>query len=43
MATDYQGLGGPGPHAYLIWEAERRSVLDGIRAALGVYREKLAP
>ncbi len=42
VATDYQGLGGPGPHAYLIWEAEGRSVLDGIRAALGVYRDKLA-
>ena len=34
VATDYQGLGGPGPHAYLIWEAEGRSVLDSIRAAL---------
>jgi Secretory lipase len=42
VATDYQGLGGPGPHAYLIWEAEGRSVLDGIRAALGAYQGKLA-
>ncbi|MFO1081116.1 MAG: lipase family protein [Reyranellaceae bacterium] len=34
VATDYQGLGGPGPHPYLIWEAEGRSVLDAARAAL---------
>lgn len=34
VATDYQGLGGPGPHPYLIWEAEGRSVLDSVRAAL---------
>lgn len=34
VATDYQGLGGPGPHPYLNWEAEGRSVLDSIRAAL---------
>ena len=42
VASDYQGLGGPGPHTYLIWEAEGRSVLDGIRAALGAYRSMLA-
>ena len=34
VATDYQGLGGPGPHAYLIWESDGRSVLDAVRAAL---------
>jgi hypothetical protein len=34
VATDYQGLGGPGPHPYLFWEAEGRSVLDSARAAL---------
>ena len=33
VATDYQGLGGPGPHAYLNWESEGRSVLDAVRAA----------
>jgi len=43
VATDYQGLGGPGPHPYLIWEAEGRSVLDSARAALTAYRDKLAP
>ena len=34
VATDYQGLGGPGPHPYLFWEAEGRSVLDAVRAVL---------
>lgn len=34
VATDYQGLGGPGPHPYLYWQAEGRSILDSIRAAL---------
>lgn len=33
VATDYQGLGGPGPHPYSYWQAEGRSVLDSIRAA----------
>ncbi|MET3906487.1 alpha-beta hydrolase superfamily lysophospholipase [Bradyrhizobium sp. S3.3.6] len=42
VATDYQGLGGPGPHPYLIWQAEGRSVLDGVRAALSAYRDRLA-
>lgn len=34
VATDYQGLGGPGPHPYLYWQAEGRSMLDSARAAL---------
>lgn len=33
VVTDYQGLGGPGPHPYLYWQAEGRSVLDSVRAA----------
>ncbi|WP_197422495.1 MULTISPECIES: lipase family protein [unclassified Phenylobacterium] len=33
VATDYQGLGGPGPHPYLHWPSEGRSVLDAARAA----------
>ena len=33
VQTDYQGLGTPGPHAYLIGEAEGRSTLDIVRAA----------
>lgn len=42
VSTDYQGLGGPGPHPYTIWPAEDRSVLDGIRAALGAYKSRIA-
>jgi alpha-beta hydrolase superfamily lysophospholipase len=33
LQTDYQGLGTPGPHPYLIGEAEGRSVLDIVTAA----------
>lgn len=32
-ATDYEGLGGPGVHPYLVSESEARSVLDAARAA----------
>jgi len=35
VATDYQGLGTPGPHPYLAKRAEARSVLDSARAAIG--------
>jgi len=42
VATDYQGLGGPGPHPYMNWEAEGRSVLDSVRAALQAYPQQLA-
>lgn len=42
VATDYQGLGGPGPHPYLIWEAEGRSVLDSARAALAAHAGRIA-
>jgi hypothetical protein len=33
VVTDYQGLGGPGPHPYLYWQAEARSILDSVRTA----------
>ncbi len=33
VATDYQGLGTPGPHPYLVNQAAGRDVLDSIRAA----------
>lgn len=33
VATDYQGLGTPGPHPYLVGEAEGRSVIDMVSAA----------
>ena len=32
VATDYQGLGTPGPHPYLATRPEAYSVLDSIRA-----------
>src|SRR5580693_8308301 len=32
-ATDYPGLGTPGPHPYLVGESEARSVIDVVRAA----------
>ncbi len=32
-ATDYPGLGTPGPHPYLIGDSEGRAVLDSVRAA----------
>lgn len=33
VSTDYEGLGGPGRHPFLVGESEARSVLDGILAA----------
>jgi pimeloyl-ACP methyl ester carboxylesterase len=36
VQTDYQGLGTPGPHPYLIGAAEGHSVLDIVRAARGL-------
>ena len=42
VATDYQGLGGPGPHPYLFWEAEGRSILDSARAALAAHPARIA-
>ncbi|MFL6608003.1 MAG: lipase family protein [Pseudomonas sp.] len=36
VVTDYQGLGGPGPHPYTFWQAEGRSVIDSIRAARAI-------
>jgi hypothetical protein len=33
VATDYQGLGTPGVHPYLLWRSEGYSVLDAVRAA----------
>jgi dipeptidyl aminopeptidase/acylaminoacyl peptidase len=32
-ATDYPGLGTPGPHPYLVGISEARAVLDSVRAA----------
>lgn len=33
VATDYIGLGTPGPHTYLVGEGEGRAALDAVRAA----------
>lgn len=33
VATDYPGLGTPGPHAYLVGDAAAHAVLDSVRAA----------
>lgn len=33
VATDYVGLGAPGPHPYLVGESAARSVIDSVRAA----------
>jgi hypothetical protein len=35
VASDYQGLGNPGPHTYLAGVSTAHSVLDAIRAAKG--------
>ncbi|SBV32707.1 conserved exported protein of unknown function [uncultured Sphingopyxis sp.] len=35
VATDYQGLGSPGPHPYLNSRAAAYSTLDAVRAVLG--------
>ncbi|MCQ9154941.1 alpha/beta hydrolase [Acidomonas methanolica] len=34
VATDYQGLGTPGPHPYLLYRPEAYSLLDAARAVL---------
>lgn len=41
VATDYEGLGTPGPHPYLIGDSEGRAVLDIIRGAR-TYEPKLS-
>jgi len=37
-ATDYEGLGTPGPHPYLVPTSEGRSVIDSVRAARDLVR-----
>ncbi|GAN90551.1 lipase family protein [Gluconobacter thailandicus] len=41
VASDYQGLGTPGPHPYLMYRPEGYSVLNGLRAALTQYKGTL--
>jgi alpha-beta hydrolase superfamily lysophospholipase len=38
VATDYQGMGGPGPVAYLVGATNARNVLDAVRAARRLAR-----
>jgi len=42
VATDYAGLGTPGPHPYLQSRSEGLAVLDSARAALKAYPKLLA-
>jgi len=42
VATDYQGLGGPGPHPYLDWRVEGTSVLDAARAVVSAEPGRIA-
>jgi pimeloyl-ACP methyl ester carboxylesterase len=37
VATDYQGLGTPGPHPYLVVRPEAYSLLDSVRAVLKAF------
>jgi pimeloyl-ACP methyl ester carboxylesterase len=43
VATDYVGLGTPGPHPYLIGQGEARSLLDSVRAARLMSQLSLQP
>ncbi|MCH4092330.1 alpha/beta hydrolase [Acetobacter sp.] len=42
FGTDYQGLGTPGVHPYLLYRPEGYSILDGVRAVLKAYPHELA-
>ncbi|MET0143416.1 MAG: alpha/beta fold hydrolase [Ilumatobacteraceae bacterium] len=42
VATDYPGLGTPGPHPYLIGESEGRAVLDSVRAVHSVLGDDVS-
>ena len=42
VASDYEGLGTPGVHPYLLWRSEGRSVLDAVRAALSAHAGELS-
>ncbi len=43
VATDYPGLGTPGPHPYLVGESEGRAVLDSVRAARQIPKIGASP
>ena len=41
VATDYEGLGTPGIHSYLLWRPEGYAILDAVRAALQRHPQQL--
>jgi hypothetical protein len=41
VASDYQGLGTPGLHPYLLYKPEGYSILDNVRAALRLHPSEL--
>ncbi len=43
VATDYEGLGTPGVHPYLVGESEAYSVLDGLRALARLSDDAVDP
>ncbi len=43
VATDYEGLGTPGVHPYLVGLSEARGVLDIVRAAQADARHRAQP
>lgn len=43
VATDYEGLGSPGLHPYLVGSSEGRSILDALRSAPGIEGAGLRP
>jgi pimeloyl-ACP methyl ester carboxylesterase len=43
VATDYEGLGTPGVHPYLVGESEAYSVLDGLRALARLTDDAVDP
>ena len=43
VATDYIGMGTPGPSPYVIGEGEARSTLDAVRAARGLAEITMSP
>lgn len=42
VATDYEGLGTPGVHPYLLWRSEGQAVLDAARAAVSSQGHELS-
>lgn len=41
MATDYQNMGAPGTPSYLVAQSEAYADLDGVRAAIGQFTDRI--